>query len=80
MAKLKYLGTTVEIKTEFTKELIADWIWEIFATMQFKIFFLLLVHKQILKYMKLILPVVLYGCETLSLIVREESRSCLRTE
>jgi len=48
--------------------------------MQFKIFFLLLVHKQILKYMKLILPVVLYGCETLSLIVREESRSCLRTE
>jgi hypothetical protein len=47
------------------------------ATMQFRIFWssrLLSRNVQIKRYKTIILPVVLYGCETLSLTLREGHR------
>jgi hypothetical protein len=40
VAKLKYFGTTIKIKTIFKKKLGADYIWERLLTIQLRIFHL----------------------------------------
>jgi hypothetical protein len=69
--KFKYLGTTLTNQND-----IRDEIQGMLAIIQSKIFCLPISYKKlkIKTYRTVILPVVLYGCETWSLTLREEQR------
>jgi hypothetical protein len=72
MAKLKYFET----KIAFMKKLRAYYIWRMLATILFRVSSSCHVSKnlEIKIHKTIILPVVLYGCETWSLTLREEHR------
>jgi len=74
------LGTRVTNQNCIHEEIKNRWIWGMFATILFTIFCLPVSSKilNIKTYKTMILPVVLYGCETWSHTLREGG--CLRTE
>ena len=73
--QLRYLGTTIT-KVAFTKKLRADWMQGMLATIRRRIFCLPVCSPSIkIKIFRaVILPVVLHGCETWSLTLREARR------
>jgi hypothetical protein len=77
VVKFKYLGTTLTDKIACTKRLRTDQIWRMLATIQFRVSLSSLLLSRNVKvkiYKNIILPVVMYGCETWSLTLREEHR------
>jgi hypothetical protein len=71
----------VRLRTKDTVFVCLDWIQVILATIHsvtFVFSFLAYKRKNIKIYKIIILPVVLYGCETWSLALREEDWRCLR--
>jgi hypothetical protein len=77
VAKFKYLGTTLTDKITCTNKLRAGQIRGMLATIRFRVFCppAYCPGKRLNKiYKTIILPVVLYRCETWSLTLREEHR------
>jgi len=77
LEQLKHLEKPSRIKILFRKKLSADTSQGTLATFQCRIFWLPSVLSKNLKiniYRTIIFPVVLYGCETRSLTLREECR------
>jgi len=73
--QLRYLGTTIT-KVAFMKKLRADWMQGMLATIRYRIFCFPVCYPSIkIKIFRaVILPVVLHGCETWSLTLREARR------
>jgi len=72
----RYLGTTITNKFAFRKKLRVDWMQGMLAIIGRRIFCLLVCYPSIkIKIFRaVILPVVLYGCESWALTLREARR------
>jgi len=78
VTKFKYLETALTNENDIHGEIKSRLNSGIFAIIQFKIFCLPISYKNKTKQIKMhktvILPVVMYGCETWSLTLREEHK------